>query len=363
MKKAGLKIPVVTVGGIQDLDEAEKILKDGKADAVSIARGLIADPELVKKAHQGRGEDVVPCIKCMRCHDSAVFEYRYLCSVNPEIGKEHLLKSLIDPAEDRKKVLVIGGGPAGMKAALLASARGHDVSLYEKSDSLGGILKSTEHIGFKGSLRRFKQFLCFQVMKSSIKVCLNTEATPKMIENEQADIVIAAIGSTPVIPPIKGVENKNVITAMQSYGQEQQLEEKIVVIGGGQVGCETGLHLARMGKSVTILEMQDKLAPDATVTHRTELLMALEAENNLNCITGSVCSAITEKTVTYRIQDKTEKQLPADTVVLAVGMQERLDHVEAFRPKTGRFISIGDCTGAANVEKAIYDAFCAVSRV
>ena len=141
VKKAGLSIPVAGIGGIQDLDEAEQLLADGKADVLALTRGIIADTELVEKAYENRPDDVVPCIKCMRCHDSVVFEHHYSCAVNPTIGLEHMLDQLITPAKAQKRVAVVGGGPAGMNSALVAAERGHQVTLYEKSDALGGALK------------------------------------------------------------------------------------------------------------------------------------------------------------------------------------------------------------------------------
>lgn len=362
-KKAGMKIPVVTVGGIQDLDGAEKILSDGKADVVSIARGFIADPDLGEKAYAGRGEDVTPCIKCMRCHDSVVWEYRYVCSVNPTIGLEHKLPALVHPPVHKRKVAVIGGGPAGMKAALVAVERGHDVVLFEKSGSLGGILISTEHVSFKNSLKRFKEYLVRQVFKSNISLRLNTEATPELLVAENADVIIAALGSEPVIPPVPGVNGEKVLTALQSYGREAQLGQRIVIIGGGQVGCETGLHLAKMGKAVTVVEMLAEVAPDATRTHRTELLLALEAEENLECITDSRCMEITEEGISYADKAGDQLTIAADTVILAAGMRAREREAEAFRGLSERFVSIGDCVRAATVEHAIYSAFYAAIHI
>jgi len=363
VKKANLKIPVVTIGGIQDLDGAEKIIEDSKADVVSIARGFIADPNLGEKAYSGHGDDITPCIKCMRCLDSAVHEYHYVCSVNPEIGLEHKLPVLVQPTSAKKKVIVIGGGPAGMKSALIAAQRGHEVTLFEKSDSLGGALKFAKFVSFKYDLNRFKNYLVYQVQKSNIRVKLNTEATPSLLQAENADVIIAALGATPIIPSLPGMDGKNVLLAVDYYGMEDKIGQKVAIIGGGQVGCETALHLAKLSKEVTIIEMQSELAADASGTHRTELLLELDNENNLHYITSARCTSIITKDICYRDKTDIEKRIAVDTVIIAVGMKANDQDAEAFRSLAERFVAIGDCVRPAIVEKAISSAFCATVQI
>lgn len=293
----------------------------------------------------------------MRCHDSAVWEYRFVCAVNPTIGLEHKLPALIQPAGDRRKVVVVGGGPAGMKAALVAAKRGHTVTLFEKSDTLGGLLKTADYVSFKYDLKRFKNYLVYQVSKSNICVRLNTQATPDLLATMNADVIIAAIGADPFIPPMPGVGRQNVLKALHVYGREKLLGGKNVVIGGGQVGCETALHLAYMGKKITVIEMLDELAPDATITHRTELLQKLDAEKNLQYMTGARCTAITEKGVVHADKSGKEQTVAAENVILATGMRAKQQEAEAFRAYADRFVSIGDCVRAATVEQAIHSAF------
>jgi NADPH-dependent 2,4-dienoyl-CoA reductase/sulfur reductase-like enzyme len=357
-----IHIPVVTIGGIQDLDEAEKIIADGRADIVSVARGFIADTELVNKAYEGRNDDVTPCIKCMRCHDSTVFGHKYLCAVNPAIGMEHALFSMITPPCTKKKVAVIGGGPAGMKAALTAAERGHDVTLYEKSGSLGGALKFADHVSFKYPLKKFKDFLVHQVEKSAIRVKLNTEGTPDMLKNERYDEIIVAVGAEPVIPAITGIKGKNVVLATDIFGNEKELGNKIVVIGGGQVGCETALQLAREGKNVTIIEQLPELAPDASITHRTEILLELNRERRLTYFTSATCTKVSDRSITYMVEsDATEME--ADSIIIAVGMKTRFSEAETFIGAAGKFTVIGDCVRAGTVENAIKDAFYAAVMI
>ncbi len=357
-KKSGkIKIPVVTIGGIQDLDEAEGILADGKADLLCVVRGVIADTDLVNKAYEGRGDDVTPCIKCMRCHDSTVFGHKFLCAVNPVIGMEHEL-SLVDakPAK-AKKVAVVGGGPAGMKAALTAAERGHDVTLFEKSGSLGGVLKFAAHVPFKYPLNNFREYLVKQIAKSKVTVKLNTEATKAQLLAGGYDKVILALGAEPLILPIPGMAEPFVRKAVDIYDDLASVGNRVVVIGGGQVGCETALHLAMLGKKVTLLEMQKEVAPDASITHRTELLLELAKEKNLTIVTGAKCSSVTRDRVAYLDASGKTAEVPADSIIAATGMKPRTETVEALLGSAKRVDIVGDCVRARTVENAMKEGF------
>ncbi len=359
IKKSGTTLIIVTIGGNQDLDESEDIIATGKADVISMARGWIADPNLGIKAYEGRNEDVVPCIKCNRCHDSACLENRtYVCSVNPTMGLEHRLEKMVKPAKTKKKVAVVGGGPAGMQAALTAAGRGHDVTLYEKSGVLGGQLNFSDHVSFKYSLSKFKKYLIRQIEKSKVKVCLNTEANVELLERGSFDVVIGALGAEPVVPPIPGVDGQNVIMAPAVFGNEDTLAAKVVVVGGGQVGCETGLHLAMLGREVTVIEMQEKLAPDASPFYRQGLLQQMEANENLRYILKARCIGIGDG-VTYTDADGKEQKLEAGSVVIAVGMKPKLDETMALYDAGDRFFMVGDCSVPGNVQKAMRTAFSA----
>ncbi len=345
---------VTAIGGVGSLDEAEEIIATGKADFVAMSRALIADPELIPKFVADNGEDVVPCIKCMRCHDSAVYGHFFQCSVNPTIGMMHHMDKMIQPVEKVKKVAVIGGGPGGMQAALTASSRGHVVTIYDKTDALGGTLKFATKVAFKYSLAKFRDYLIAQVNKSPIEVVLNTAVTQETLMDKGYDAVVAAVGAKPIIPNIDGIEKAVLATA--SYGMESSLGEKIVVIGGGQVGCETGLHLAREGKQVTILEMKEEMAPDASTTHRGDILAEMDEEVNLTQVNFAACTAIDNNLVTYE-KDNKVVSIEADSVILAVGMHAKAKEADAFYTVADEYWGVGDAVSPRTVEYAVREGY------
>jgi 2,4-dienoyl-CoA reductase-like NADH-dependent reductase (Old Yellow Enzyme family)/thioredoxin reductase len=351
-KKSGRIKPFIsTIGSIRNLTDAESIIADGKADLVVMVRPFIADIDVLKKDMADKEADIRPCIRCMRCHDSDNYAFHMQCSVNPDVGIEHVIERTPPPARKRK-VAVIGGGPAGMQAALTASLRGHNVTLFEKEATLGGILRFTDHVDFKYPLKDFRNYLIAQIEKSDVMVKLNTRAVPKDIT--EFDAVIAATGSVPLILSIPGIERA--IPALKVFGNEDAIGNNIVVIGGGQVGCETAIHLDRRGKTVTVLEMRDTLAPDASPTSRDELLSEMKKERTLNAVCGAVCTGIEEGSVSYR-KDGISKTIFSDTVVLAAGMKACLAEADTFMGVAEYYMQAGDCIRPRTVEWAVKEGF------
>ena len=214
---------------------------------------------------------------------------------------------MIQPPAAEKKVAVVGGGPAGMEAALVAAERGHSVTLYEQSGSLGGLLKTADGVAFKWPVRDFTEYLARRVEKANIKLHLNVRTTAEELSKEGYDVVLVAVGSTPVVPGIAGIDGPNVLYAVDVYGHEDSLAENVVVIGGGEVGVETGLHLAEKGHNVTLLEMLDTLAPDATpaLHYRDLLLGALEEQRRFTCLVNARCTAISRSIMSSRSRQTT----------------------------------------------------------
>jgi len=256
--------------------------------------------------------------------------------------------------QGKKRVAVIGGGPSGMYAALTAAGRGHEVTLYERTNALGGALKFADKAAFKYSLARFKNYLIAQIGNSSVNVCLGTAAGQEVLKEEGYDVVIAAVGAEPLIPPIPGIQDT--IYATDTYGMEAKLGNELVVIGGGQVGCETALHLAMSGKKVTMIEMQEVLAPDASKTHRDDIIAEMEKESNLTGITAARCTGITSDSVTYE-KNNTTYNLQADNVILAAGMKPKMEEADSFAATAPVFWETGDCKKARTVEQAVREGY------
>ena len=352
--KQAVHIPVIAMGRLGNPDLAEQVLQEGKADFVAEGRALLADPDWSNKVREKRYEDIRPCIGCYKCMERLA-QLKYLsCAVNPAAGMER--EFTIKPAEKRKSVLVIGGGPGGMEAARIAALRGHKVSLLEKNNELGGSLIPGSVPHFKQEHRSLINYLSTQIKKLGVEIKLATEATPELIQEKKPEVVFIATGSTPIIPDIPGAEKKNVVTAIDLLSGKRQAGESVVVLGGGLVGCETALYLAQKGKKVTIVEILDSVMGDMHTALRQHM-QKLFADTRVEILTGARCLEITDKGMAITHKGDNNSTLEADTIVLAVGLKPNNGLLDMLRDRVPEVYSIGDCVEPRKVIDAIWEGF------
>jgi len=351
--KKVVNIPVVAAYRINDPILAEEILAQGKADLIGMARPLIADPELPNKAKEGRIEDIRPCIACNNCLDSMMGGTQVTCTVNARVGRE--AEWTVERAERPKRVFVIGGGPGGMEAAALAARRGHDVTLFEKTGQLGGNLIPASVVSYKQEVSNLTNYLKTQVGKSGVKVRLGQEIGAAFIGRERPDVVIMATGTRPIIPDIPGVRGVNVVTAVQVLNGEKDVGKRVIIVGGGMVGCETAEFLAEKGKEVTILEMLERVGADIGRTVRW-IVMGRLRDAGVRMETGTKVVEITGNGVRASRNEELEF-FEGDTVVLAVGLEPDKEMAQELEGKVSSLYPIGDCVEARKVIQAIEDGF------
>lgn len=355
--KRAVTTPVGVVGAILDLDEAGEWVSAGKVDFVALCRALIADPALPKKTFRGRKDDAVPCIRCNTCLIRAAHSLPVRCTVNPLSVREDYYRCL-PPVAAKKKVVVVGGGPAGMEAAVVAASRGHDVTLFEKENKLGGNLLVASGPEFKGDWKRFLEYLLRQVEESSAKVRLGTEATAALVRAEAPDEVVVAAGAEPVWPDVPGIEGPNVILVDEVLSGAQVPGDRVVVVGDGGMGLEAALCLARQGKQVAIVELPGGSAQDQTVNFVD--VMVLEdylEEHGIRVRKGVVLEQVLEGKVAVRDASGRKSELPADTVIVAPDLRPKSEMVEQLKDSAAEVHVIGDCREPRILFNAIHEGF------
>lgn len=349
--KRHVKVPVATIGALNDPEQMEEIIASGKADIVYMARALLADPYLPRKVAENRDEEIVHCLRCFTCMAERAATSTRRCTVNPLIGRE-MDGVEIQPAPVKKKVLVAGGGPGGLYAAYTAARRGHQVILCEKTDSLGGILKSEQALPFKKEMYDLAQTYTLMAKKAGVEFRLNTEVTREYAEKEGAEALIIAVGSRPFIPPIKGLEGDNVVIVNNYYREKDKVGDDVVVFGGGLAGCECAIHLGMEGKRVHLVEMRDELAPDANVRHRPLLLK--EIEKYVTVHTGYKGLEVTAEGILCQDKEGNQVLVPGKTVICALGQRARTDVADKLRDAAPYTAVIGDASRVSTITNAVY---------
>jgi NADPH-dependent 2,4-dienoyl-CoA reductase/sulfur reductase-like enzyme len=368
IREKGLNILTAPNGGFHVPALNESFIAAGKTDMVAMATPLFADPQYVQKAYEGRAEDIVPCVRCHNCHGISRTEGPWIdsCTVNPKWGLSETKKRSIRPPTAIKKVAVIGGGPAGMKAAITAAERGHRVTLYEKSDAMGGLLRHTDYTKWKWGYKDFKDYLVRQIYKAGVEVLLNTEVTPKMIRARGYHTVLAATGAEPIVPNIPGADGDNVFNILDAYRNKKALGKNVVVIGAGVYGTETAICLAKDGHKVTVLASgKEMIPPEATGPHNMENQLDLSQNHeNISHVLEAIATRISGGKVTYRDAAGSDKSVEADSVVIFAGFRPKMDEALKFTGSAGQVLLLGDCTGTAGtVQKTIRSAFFVASQV
>jgi len=355
--KKALRVPIVAVGSI-DMEMADKIIAEGKCDIVAMVRPIIADTEYVNKYRHGETDEIRPCVRCNCCTHLVAQFYPIRCAVNPTIGRE-VEYPYIRIADKKKKVLIVGGGPAGMETALVASSRGHQVTLYERDAQLGGMLTLAAAHPFKADMKKYLDWLIKKTRKTpGIEIKLSTEATADVIKAKKPDVIILAIGADPIIPDIPGVKKSNVVWVGDVARGKAIAGETAVVVGAGLTGCEAALHLAQQGKKITVIDMlgQMEIASDAPFLNKLGL-MGLLHKHGVEFKMEVKLEEITEGGV--MVMDKQGKrfEIPADSVVLSLGFKPRTAAVKALQELAPDVYVIGDCAQPSNLKHAIHDAF------
>ena len=349
--KKHVKVPVATIGGLNDPAQMEEIIASGKADIGYMARALLADPFLPNKVMANRGDEIVRCLRCFTCMAERAATSTRRCTVNPLIGRE-LEGDTIYPAPEKKKVLVAGGGPGGLYAAYTAARRGHQVILCEKDAELGGILKSEQALPFKQEMYQLAGTYANLARKAGVEIRLNTAVTPELVAAEAPDALIIAVGSAPLVPPIPGLKGDNVVVVNNYYKEKDKVTDDVVVFGGGLAGCECAIHLGQEGKRVHLVEMRDVLAPDANVRHRPLLLK--EIEKYVTVHTGCKGLEVRPDGILCETKDGEQVLVPGTSVICALGQRSRTADVEALRGTAPFVRIIGDAAKVSTITNAVY---------
>ena len=346
---------VATIGGLSDLDVLEEIVASGKADIVEMARGLICDPDLALKAQSGREREARKCLRCFKCVGQDYQDGRLFCAINPASGKEREAARTPQPKE-LKKVLVAGGGIAGMQAAITAREIGHTVILCEKDGELGGVLRCEREVPFKKRIGEYIERQKYMLEKLGVEVRLNTPVTPALCAEVKPEVIVAALGAVTATPNIPGIAGEKVKTAVEVFSRPELAKGDCLILGAGTTGLELAIYLASLGKKVRIVEARSAREASAG-TYAMQLRkygLTVEYETRAAEVGPEGVRAVSPEG---------EKRIPCDTVVNALGMTPLWDEADSLRFCAPEFHQIGDCRMARNLMATTSEAWTAARNI
>lgn len=348
-------IPLMVHGKLNHAEVAEAALQKGTVDLVAIGHGMIADPHWANKVRKNKLDEIVPCIGCGECHFNAMKGRTRPCAVNPLCMHENEFE--LTPAKESKRVLVIGAGPGGMKAAAAAAQRGFDVALWEKNDYMGGIMAAAGAPRFKKDVKDQVEYLIRQVYKNKIDVCLGKTATLEDVKEYNPDFVVVATGANPVVIPVPGYEKPNVSTAVPVLLKQRAVGQRVVVVGGGEVGCELSTELYMQGKDVTMVEILPEilLTTDHFVANDQNIRYLVE-HSGVNIMTGTKLTEVLDDGVMVEIGGE-KKKIGCDSVVFAAGFRPDHSLYRAIKDAGFEVVQIGDNIKPGKVIDAIHQGY------
>lgn len=352
--KKHVSVPVATLGALSDAQQMEDIIAQGKADMVVMGRALLADPEIPNKIMANAGDEIVKCLRCYVCMAERPVTQTRRCAINPRIGRE-FEGLVVSPAAKPKRVLVVGGGIAGMKAAETAALRGHAVTLCEASSELGGILRTEAALPFKEDMYNLGLSYARLIEQAGVEVRMNTLVDAAFVEDFAPDALIIAVGSEPMTLPVPVDADARVLSIDELYLDKAEVGEEVVVVGGGLTGSECALLMSQLGKKAHVVEMREGLALDANIRQRPILLAEIEAADIDVVVDACACEVKAEGVVVE--QDGVKRLIPGDTVICAIGQRSRSAVVEELYDGAPFVRVVGDARRPANITTAIYEAF------
>lgn len=359
--KKAVNIPVITVGRFTEPHYAELLVREGRCDLVAFGRQSLADPYLPKKTLENKLDEVIPCIACLQgCVANMYSGKPITCLVNPFLGRE---SEAFKPTDIKQKVMVVGGGVSGLYAAFVSALRGHEVTLYESTDTLGGQMRLAAYPPGKGDITNMVRSYITMCEKHGVKMLLNTPVTPELVESEAPDAVIIATGATPLVLPIPGINDSGVLHAINVLDGKEPCGKKVLVVGGGMVGSETAALLGELQHDVTVIELRDEIAADVISEHRKFLMKDFE-EYKIKSITGAKVSEFFEDGVSYTLADGSEHRVNGfDTVVLAMGSRAYNPLSEKIEGLVKETYVVGDALRARRALDATTEAMEAALKI